>query len=96
MTFLKHAFITLLLLWAAIALLGRQIDSVCMEGQLSTVQADAINSRPWKKCPSYRHGVCRVEEEDRVVVRECADFSRKFLFRRLIPQIVFDPAARRP
>ena len=79
--FLRHALLTLALLWSVLVLSGGQIDKVCLEGRLSAAQALAINTLPWSKCPSYRLGNCRAEEGDRIVIRECSELSRWF-FRR--------------
>lgn len=81
-----------LTLWA-----GEFIDTICTEGRLSSHQAECINSREWDKCPKYRHaqadlarnkvcghgpsGACQVEAGDRVIVRECSEFLRKFSLR---------------
>lgn len=77
-SFFRHALITLLLLWAFLSFFGGEIDKICLEGRFSAVQAEAVNSLPWGKCPSYRNGNCRVEEGDRMLARECSEVSRFF------------------
>lgn len=63
-------------LWA-----GQYVDAVCVEGRLSRTQAEAVTALEWKKCPKYRvrqSGGCRAEKGDRVIVRECSRFMRRF------------------
>lgn len=74
--FLVHAAITLLVLWAAICIVGPYFDATCVEGKLSKSQVEAINNLPWEKCPGYRDGRCQAEVNDRVVVHECSRASR--------------------
>ncbi len=81
--FLTHAIITIFLLWLGISLIGGKIDEICVEGKFSAVQAEAVNSLPWGKCPGYRNGDCRVKEGDRMLAKECSELSRSFFLRNL-------------
>lgn len=81
-TFLKHAAITLFLLWVGVCSIGSYFDSICVEGKLTEAQAVAVNSLTWEKCPGYRHGGCEAQVDDRVFVRECSELSRKVFFWR--------------
>ena len=84
MTFLKYAAFTILVLWLGIVLAGRQIDILCIEGRVSAEQAEAVNSTPWSKCPKYRNGDCRVEEGDRILVRECSELSKSIFLQDIV------------
>jgi len=76
--FMKHAVITVGLIWLSIFALSSWIDSLCIEGRLSHEQSMAINSQPWDKCPDYNEGHCEADEEDRVFRRECSEVSKIF------------------
>lgn len=78
---IKHFILFTFLLFCFLAIAGPYIDSVCTEGRISREQAAAINELEWKHCPSYRNGECEAGTKDRILVRECAEFSRKVLFR---------------
>lgn len=80
---LKTLVVGLLFIWLVIVLLGGKIDEICVEGKFSAVQAEAVNSLPWGKCPGYRDGNCQVEEGDRMLARECSELSRSFFLRNL-------------
>ncbi len=81
MTFLKHAMILLVLVWAFVALYGgHKSDELCVEGRLSAAQARVINSMEWEHCPNYRNGECRAEKNDRVMAGQCSEFM-KFLWK---------------
>lgn len=77
--------LTVAIVWAFLTFGGgKAIDSVCVEGRLSQLQVDAINALPWDKCPGYRqreNGGCWADVKDRVVIRECSEFSRFVTFR---------------
>ncbi len=75
--FLKHVGIILILMWAAITFfVGDRFDEICIEGRISTEQAEMINTSHWYKCPKYREGECVAEENDRVLARECSEFFK--------------------
>lgn len=84
---LKHFVLFTALLFGGLVVSGPYIDSICVEGRLSTEQAEAINHFAWKKCPKYRDGVCRAKKKDRILLRECSEFSRKILFRDQVNDI---------
>ena len=69
--------------WLAVTIhFGGKFDSICVEGRLSQAQATAINSLPWGKCPNYRDGRCEAQVDDRILVRECSEFSRSIFYWR--------------
>ena len=74
----------LLFIWLNVVLWGgRVFDRNCIEGRVSTQQAESINKAEWGKCPFYRRP-CAAEENDRVLKRQCSEFSRNlFLMGRL-------------
>jgi hypothetical protein len=75
--FIKHVGIFLLLTWATIAFfVGPKFDEVCIEGRLSSEQAEVVNLLHWGKCPNYRDGECTAEANDRVLVKECSNFFK--------------------
>lgn len=53
---------------------GAVVDEFCIEGRLSQVQADSVNSNVWENCPGYRNGKCVAEVGDRVLTKECSEF----------------------
>lgn len=75
--FLIDAMLFLALVWSVIFLSDGAVDTICIEGRLSEAQAQAINQTEWDKCPKYRNGNCQAEKEDRVLARECSEFSKK-------------------
>ena len=78
---MKPVLFFLLIIWAVITFyLGSAVDEVCVEGRLSAEQARVLSSMEWGHCPSYRNGNCVAEENDRVWVGQCSEFS-KFLWR---------------
>ncbi len=85
---MKPVLVFLVLVYCFIAFGGGSwIDSICVEGKLSQVQVEALNSLEWEKCPGYRkraNGGCTAEINDRVVIRECSQFSRAFFLRDYI------------
>jgi hypothetical protein len=87
--FLKHTFIVLIVLWAGGVLLAGEVDRWCIKGRVSAVQAERINSGPWKKCPAYLDQTCLAQENDRVLARECSEISKTlFLGRFQIDEII--------
>lgn len=76
MTFLKHAGITLLIIFVAICAIGPHFDAICVEGRIGPEQVEALEGVEWGHCPSYRNGECEVEVDDRVFVGECSEASR--------------------
>ncbi len=77
-----------LAVYLSLILGGPYIDSICTEGRISSNQAAIINLREWNKCPSYRNNNCAAREGDRILRRECAEFSRKLLFRDQVNAIL--------
>ncbi len=84
---LKHFVLFVFLLFVALAVAGPYIDSICTEGRLDREQAAAINALEWNRCPKYNDGVCRAKKKDRILKRECAEFSRMVLFRDQVNDI---------
>lgn len=78
---LRHFLVFTALLYFALVVVGPYFDAACTKGRLSGVQARAINDHDWNKCPKYMNGVCEAKRRDRVLSYECADLSRKILFR---------------
>ena len=76
-TLIIWGLVILVGIWTVISFSGDTIDKTCIEGRLSEDQANVINQLEWGKCPGYRNGVCRAEEGDRVLVRECSELSKK-------------------
>ena len=75
--FLKHVLIMLAVLWVGISFyIGGKFDEICIEGRLSSEQAEVINLLHWGKCPKYRHDECMAEAGDRVLVGECSKFFK--------------------
>jgi hypothetical protein len=67
----------LLFIWFNIVLWGGSyFDSICVEGRLSTEQAETLNNVQWGKCPTYRNGDCEAEENDRILKHYCSSFLR--------------------
>ena len=68
-----------LFVWLNIVLWGgKYFDSVCVEGQLSLQQAEAINNIQWENVRCIRNGDCEAEKNDRVLKHYCSSFSRNF------------------
>lgn len=84
---IKHFALFAFLLFVVLAVAGPYIDSVCVEGRLGRDQVAAINALEWNHCPSYNDGTCRAERKDRILRRECSEFSRTVLFRDQINDI---------
>ena len=76
MQFLKHAGITVLIIFIGICVTGPHFDEVCVEGVIGPEQVKALEGVEWGHCPSYRNEACRVEVEDRVIIGECSEASR--------------------
>ena len=76
MRYLKRSLLALIVLWAIVVIGGRAFDQFCIEGRLSDEQSRVINIWDWGKCPSYKQGDCKAEAGDRVLRRECSEFSR--------------------
>ncbi len=76
MQFLKHAGITILIIFIFICAIGSTFDSICIEGRIGPEQVKALEGVEWGHCPSYRNGECEAEVDDRVFVGECSETSR--------------------
>ena len=85
--FLKHAAFTIAFIFIAICYIGPHFDEVCVEGKIGPEQVKALEGVPWGHCPSYRHGECRVNVDDRVIIMECSEASRStFLWWKKLPK----------
>lgn len=65
--------LAILLVWIMINLLAPHFDEYCIIGQLSRSQAIALNQMEWEA-----GGKMDALPRDRVLNRECSEFSRRF------------------
>ena len=80
MRIIKRLLFAVVIVWVLIVVGGRAFDQVCIEGRLSEEQSKIINVWEWDKCPKYNQPECRAEAGDRVLRRECSEFSRALFF----------------